>query len=135
LELSQLERPVRLFIDDRDSKFVDDRDQVLSGEAAKGRLTPYRRPRAHAHCERVIRTIRHEALDWLIVFDERHLRRVLREYVAHYNRQRPHPALDLRPPKASAVQTSGPVCRRQRLIGLINEYERAARSSEARKEL
>jgi putative transposase len=58
-------------------------------EGAKVVLTPYRRPRANAHCERVIKTLRHEALDWLLIFSERHLRAVLDRYTEHYNRQRP----------------------------------------------
>src|SRR6266516_2826790 len=69
-ELNQLEAPIRLAIHDRDSKFVDEFDQVLRGEGAMVALTPYRCPRANAHCERMIKTLRHEALDWLLVFDE-----------------------------------------------------------------
>ncbi len=125
-ELSRLEVPVQLAIHDRDAKFVDDFDQVLRAEGAKVVLTPYRRPRANAHCERVIKTLRHEALDWLLIFGEQHLRVVLDQYTEHYNRQRPHLALGLRPPEADAAEGKGPVCRRQLLYGLINEYHRAA---------
>jgi putative transposase len=73
-ELSQLEVPIRLAIHDRDAKFAEEFDQVLRGEGARVALTPYRSPRANAHCERVIKTIRHECLDWLLIFGERHLR-------------------------------------------------------------
>lgn len=125
-ELSQLEDPVQLFIHDRDSKFAAEFDEVLRGEGAKVSLTPYRRPRANAHCERVIKTIRHEALDWLLIFDERHLRLVLKEFIDHYNRERPHLALDLRPPEAPRLRGNGQVVRRQSVCGLINEYHRAA---------
>ncbi len=125
-DLNQLEAPIRLTIHDRDSKFVDEFDQVLRGEGARVALTPYRRPRANAHCERVIKTLRHEALDWLLIFGERHLQFVLRQYIDHYNRQRPHLALDLHSPQPAAARGSGPVLRQQRLYGLINEYHRAA---------
>jgi len=74
----------------------------------------------------MIKTLRHEALDWLLIFGERHLRSVLRQYVDHYNRQRPHLALENRPPQPAAAVRSGPVLRQQRLYGLINEYTRAA---------
>jgi transposase InsO family protein len=74
----------------------------------------------------VIKTLRREALDWLLVFDERHLRLILRRYVDHYNLQRPHLALDLRPPAPRPDGGSGPVVRQSRLFGLINEYRRAA---------
>ena len=45
---------------------------------------------ANAFCERVIGTIRRECLDWMILLNEAHLRRVLREWVTYYNRGRPH---------------------------------------------
>jgi transposase InsO family protein len=55
--------------------------------------TPVRSPIANAFCERLIGTIRRECLDWLIPLNERHLRRVLQQWVAHYNRGRPHASL------------------------------------------
>lgn len=99
---------------------------MLRTEGARVALTPYRSPRANAHCERVIKTLRHEALAWLLIFGEHHLRLVLREYTEHYNRQRPHIALDLRPPRPPAAHGSGALVRQRRLYGLINEYHRAA---------
>jgi hypothetical protein len=125
-ELPRLETPIQLAIHDRDTKFVDDFDDVLRGEGARVALTPYRRPRANAHCERAIKTLRHEALDWLIILDERHLRLVLRQYLDHYNRERPHLALHLRPPEGRCATVDGAIVRRPRLFGLINEYRRAA---------
>ena len=124
-ELNQPKASIRLAIHDRDAKFVDGFDRVLRSEGLNVVLTPYRRPKANAHCERVIKTIRHEALDWLLIFGESHLRLVLRQYIEHYNRQRPHQALELRPPQP-AKQGSGPILREQRLSGLISEYYRAA---------
>ncbi len=73
-----------------------------------------------------MKILRHEALDWLPIFGERHLQLVLREYIDHYNRQRPHLALDLHPLQPAAADGLGPVLRQQRLNGLINEYHRAA---------
>ncbi len=52
--------------------------------------TPFRAPQANALCERLVGTIRRERLDFLIPLNERHLRRILKEWVAHYNRRRPH---------------------------------------------
>ncbi|HJZ72098.1 MAG TPA: integrase core domain-containing protein [Vicinamibacterales bacterium] len=50
-------------------------------------------PQTNAFCERLIGTIRRECLDWVIPLREDHLRNVLREWVAHYNRGRPHASL------------------------------------------
>ena len=55
--------------------------------------TPLRAPQANAVCERLVGTIRRECLDFLIPFGERHLRRILLEWVTHYNHRRPHKSL------------------------------------------
>jgi transposase InsO family protein len=55
--------------------------------------TPVRAPQANAFCERLIGTIRRECLDVVIPLNERHVRSVLREWVAHYNLGRPHASL------------------------------------------
>jgi len=43
-------------------------------------------------------------LDWLLILNRRHLESVLRTYVDHYNRERPHRALELRPPAPDEPQ-------------------------------
>jgi hypothetical protein len=68
-ELPRLETPIQLAIHDRDIKFVNEFDEVLRGESIRVALTPYRRPRANAPCERAIKTLRHEALDWLVILE------------------------------------------------------------------
>ena len=70
----------------------------------------------------MIKTIRHERLDWTFISGERRLTLVLKDYLGHYNRRRPHLALSLRPPCPEADQLTGPIVRRECLSGLINEY-------------
>jgi hypothetical protein len=53
-------------------------------------LVPVRTPQANAFCERLIGTIRRKCLDFVIPLNERHVRRLLREWVVHYNRGGPH---------------------------------------------
>jgi transposase InsO family protein len=55
-------------------------------------------PAAHAIAERFVRTVRAECLDWLLILNRRHIERVLRTVVDHYNRHRPHRAVNLMPP-------------------------------------
>ena len=122
--------PVRFLIRDRDAKFSRSFDQVIRSEGARVIVTPIQAPNANAHAERVIETMRAECLDWTLVLGRRHLDRTLRTYVEHYNRQRPHRALGLAPPRAEArdpIPVSPPDVRRRDLLGgLIHEYHGAA---------
>ena len=115
-----------LVIHDRDGKFSDEFDAALRAQGFDVVLTPFRSPRANAVCERVLGSLRRECLDWLIVLGERHLMGILREYFDHYNRFRPHRALELQPPRPDPCPVVGEIVCTQRLHGLINEYSRAA---------
>ncbi len=129
LGLSFAEQQIRHLIRDRDSKYAGPFDEVFRSERIRILQTPVRAPKANAIAERFVRTIRAECLDWLLILNGRHLERVLRVYVDHYNRQRPHRALDLRPPDADdppARSAIGEIRRRDRLGGLLHEYYRAA---------
>jgi hypothetical protein len=64
----------------------------------------------------------------MLIFGERHLRSVLAQYSLHYNRQRPHRSLELRPPRPDATVPEpirGRIRGRPILGGLINRYEAA----------
>ena len=90
---------------------------------------PPRCQRANCFADRFVLTVRTELTDRLLIFSERHLRKVLAAYAAHYNTQRPHRALQLHPPRpASPVPkpAHGKIRRRPILGGLINQYEPAA---------
>lgn len=52
-----------------------------------------RAPQANAFCERLIGTMRRECVDFTIPWNESHVRRIIREWVAHYNQGRPHASL------------------------------------------
>jgi putative transposase len=87
------EAPHRLLIHDHDSIYSDGVDRTIAAMGLTILKTPARSPQANAFCERLIGTIRRECLDWMMPFNEGHLRRVLRHWVAHYNRGRPHTSL------------------------------------------
>ena len=75
---------------DRDRKFSSQLDQSIEHLGLRILKTPVRAPKANALCERAIGTIRRECLAYLIPFNERHLRRILAEWVRHFNTARPH---------------------------------------------
>ena len=116
----------RFLIRDRDGKFTAVFDRIFTTEGIRVIRTPIRTPVANAYAERFVQTVRRECLDWLLIGNERHLHRVLVDYLEHYHHERPHRGLALRPPNPAAQPNSGPVRRRDRLNGLIHEYHRAA---------
>jgi putative transposase len=126
--LRERSTPVSFLIRDRDSKFTRDFDAVFQSEGIESIQTPCRAPKATAIAERFVRTVRSECLDWLLIVNQRHLERVLRVFVNHYNSHRPHRSLDLTPPDPTtrtleAVSPSAAgIERRDRLGGLIHEY-------------
>jgi putative transposase len=125
----------RFLVRDRDSKFTRAFDDVFACDGIRIIKTPIQAPNANAFAERWIRTVRQECLDWMLIWSRRYLEQVLNEYVRHYNDERPHRGLQLRPPSSSdigstltpsVVAVAGRVRRRDRLGGLVHEYYRAA---------
>ena len=88
-----LDGPNRFLVHDRDGIFAPAVDNALDGMSLRVLKTPFRTPQANGYCERFIGTARRECLDWMIPLHERHLRRVLAEWMPHYNGERPHSAL------------------------------------------
>jgi transposase InsO family protein len=130
--LQERQRSFRFLIRDRDSKFTLDFDAIFGNEGVQIIKTPVRAPKANAIAERFVRTARAECLDWLLIMNRRHLERVLRIFVDHYNGHRPHRALNLNPPDPAPLKLRvlhSPtvlVERRDRLGGLLHEYSLAA---------
>jgi len=132
LVLGEQGRQARFVLHDRDAKFSRSFDDVFRSDGAEVLLTPVQAPRANAYAERWVRTVRAECLDWLLIVGRGHLQQILRTYVQHYNRHRPHRALLLQPPDPPAQLTilgkddQGDVHRRDLLGGLLHEYRQAA---------
>jgi transposase InsO family protein len=121
---------VQFLIHDRDAKFTGPFDQILGEEGVRIVRTPVRAPRANAIAERWVRTVRTECLDQLLVVGRRHLETVLRDYLAHYNIERPHRGLALAAPTRALQEPRGSppteIRCRDVLGGLIHEYHAAA---------
>ncbi len=85
--------PHRFAIHDRDSIFCKELDKHVTDLGVRVLRTPVRAPRANAVCERLGGSLRRECLDFLIPFNERHLKMTVKERATHYNRGRPHSSL------------------------------------------
>lgn len=92
--------PPRFLIHDRDSRYGLIFDRRIRGLGIAQIRTPFRSPQANAIAERWVRSVRAECLDHMLISNERHLRRVLSEYVTYFNRWRPHRSIGQRAPCA-----------------------------------
>jgi putative transposase len=126
----------RFLVRDRDGKFTREFDEVFRSEGIRVIKAPVRAPKARAHAERWVGSVRRECLDRLLIVGRRHLEHVVCEYAQHYNTHRPHRSLDQRTPLAKPpIDESAPraelpqlglLRRRDRLGGLLREYRIAA---------
>jgi putative transposase len=134
MDLDDRGQEPRFLIHDRDTKFSRAFDGIFRSEGVEIVRTPIRAPNANAYAERWVGSVRRECLDRLLIFGRRQLEHVLRVYIRHFNQQRPHRALDLRPPDRvggtdpppTATLYTPQVRRRDLLGGLVHEYEAAA---------
>ena len=92
-ELLAFDHPYQYVIHDRDAIFSKKLDQELRGFGVRALRTPVRAPKANAYFERLVGTLRRECLDYLIPVNEKHLKRILGQFIEHYNHGRPHSAL------------------------------------------
>jgi len=130
MDLGERADRFRLLIRDRAGQFTGAFDAVLAGAGIEVARIPPRSPKANAYAERWVRTVRAEVTDRMLIMGPQHLRVVMDEYVAHYNRHRPHRARNLRPPDegdgitapVTDLTTAG-IRRLGVLGGLIHEYE------------
>jgi putative transposase len=123
---------LRFLLRDRDAKYTAPFDAVFAADGIEAVRTAPRAPRMNAHCERVIGTLRREALDHLLIWNETHARHVLDAYARHYNHHRPHQARGQLPPLAQqqpapVTDPTGHRLLRTHVLGsVINEHRYAA---------
>ena len=132
MDLGQRAASVKFLIRDRAGQFTASFDAVFTAAGIRILASPPQAPRANAVRERMIGTLRREVFDRLLIVNEHHLRRVLTEYLLHYNTARPHRSLGqlapaqahTRPPQINLAEHR--IRRKQVLSGLTHEYQIAA---------
>jgi putative transposase len=124
----------RFLIRDRDGRFPKLFDAVLGDAGIEVVLSGVRMPRMNSIMERWVQTCRRELLDRTLIWNQRHLLHCLRTFEDFYNEHRPHqgianarPLRPLPPPVTDPEQIARlDIRRRQRLGGILYEYEHAA---------
>jgi transposase InsO family protein len=134
MDLDEAGHHVRYLIRDRDAKYPALFDEILANAGIKVVCSGVRMPRMNSIMERWVRTCRRELLDRTLIWNQRHLLHALREYETFYNQHRPHQGIaNARPLAALPVPIMDShqlaqltIRRRDRLGGIIHEYEHAA---------
>jgi putative transposase len=130
MDLDEQAHRVRSMIRDRGSNFTTAFDVVLADAGIRTVLCNVRTPRMNAIAERWIGGCRRELLDRALVWNQAHLRQILRQYEAHHNQHRPHRSLKgaapLKPLPEPVNLEQFRVRRQARVGGLINEYRLVA---------
>src|SRR5271169_328034 len=111
-------------IRDRDGAFGPAYTHRIRAMEIRDHPTAPRSPWQNCHVERLIGSIRRESLDHLIVFDEAHLRRVLKNYASYYNQVRTHLSLEKNAPDFRRPQKLGHIAAIPILGGLHHHYVR-----------
>ncbi|MHC4759085.1 MAG: integrase core domain-containing protein [Planctomycetota bacterium] len=115
----------KYLIHDRDTLFTEDFNMILKSAGIECKKTTAASPNLTPYVERFIRSIKHECLNKILIFGERHLRYVISEYISHYHTGRPHTGLNhniIEPPPLG----KGKIICHERLGGLLKSYRRAA---------
>jgi len=108
----------RILICDRDPKWTHAMAALLKTARVRVVRTPAAAPNCNAHAQRLVRSIKEECIDRIMPLSEWHLRRTIREFVKHYHSERNHQEIGNALIEQPAVRrTTGPVRRRQRVVG------------------
>ena len=130
MDLGEQADRVRFMIRDRDNKFTCAFDAVIAHAGIRTVLRNIQTPRMNAIAERWIGGCRRELLDRTLIWNQAHLRQILRQYETHHNLHRPHRALDaaapLKPLPGSRCLDEYRVRKQVHVGRLINEYRLVA---------
>ena len=137
MDLDERAESIKFLLRDRDTKFTAVWDAVFTAAGIRILRSPIQAPHANAIMQRWIGGCRRELLDQTLIWNQRHLLKILRDQEAHHNQHRPHRSLKQAAPlkplpapvsdlNALRVHRVHRVHRHDRIGGLIHEYTLAA---------
>jgi putative transposase len=119
--------PYRYAVLDRDAKFSKNVVDLLVSSEIKPKRTSFRCPWQNGIAERWIGSCRHELLDHVVVLNEAHLRRLMRDYLSYYHEDRIHDSLEKDSPSTRLVSykpdPSANLISLPRIGGLHHRYD------------
>ncbi len=118
----------RYLLRDRDAIYGEKVRRRIKSLGIEEVITAPRSPWQNPYVERIIGSIRRDCLDHIIVLNERHLRRILSEYISYYHNCRTHISLNKDPPEIRPIEPSemGTIVAFPRVGGLHHRYGRIA---------
>ena len=133
MKRAELGEKASYLLKDVDTKFTQKFDEVFKSEGIKVKKLPFASPNLNAFAKGFVQSIKSECLRQFVVFGERHLEFLIREYKRYHNTVRPHQGLGnkpigttaLSPPGSNAPAPSEVECD-SRLGGLLRHYYRRA---------
>lgn len=117
----------KYLLHDRDGKYTEKFDALFESIGCKVKKLPPKSPNLNAFAERWVGTVKDECLSKYILFSQKMLKYVLKEYVAHFHAERNHQGKNntlLFPDER--VENSGKITKSSRLGGILNFYYRKA---------
>jgi transposase InsO family protein len=107
----------RFLICDNDDKYGLHFEHVAEGAGIEIIHAPFGPPKANAHCERFIGSVRRECLDFVVILSDAHARRLIQAYVTFFNQARPHQGIDQQIPEPPFMD-SLPETDHRRVVGV-----------------
>ena len=124
------DQPHRFLIFDRDAKFSAEVISTVKQNGTEPIRTAFRSPWQNGIAERWVGSVRRDLLDHVIVLNQRHLRRLLKEYIRYYHEDRTHLGLGKDTPSGRVPASVPPLANKiisfPRLGGLHHRYTLAA---------
>ena len=126
MHLQEREETADYLLHDRDKMYTAKFDEILKSDGIKAIRLPIRAPNLNGYAESWLGSLKRECLNHFLVFGERHLNYLIREYLEYYHHERPHQSLGNRTLMPLPVSKEGEIRCKSRLGGLLNHYYRKA---------